>query len=277
MPKYEVTIPLVPTATYPKEHAMRPKNVIGLALFCAAALAALAFASRNATEPKPPDRKREARFYTGVAEAPVRSRSPLAGPHARLKLPPALQGDVVEHTLTVSNPTGAPLTLSNPKSCCGLIVTHVTSPIPPGEEGTVSVAILTDKLGGKTLQGYVQVETTDPQRPLLRVDATMEVAKVADISHHKLILAGDGDTPIHATATVTPTAAYPFTITGIKAKKGLHIACNYKEVTDTQGTRYLIEVTNTQKEAGVYRDTLFLQTDNPARPELRLRVEGHIE
>lgn len=256
---------------------MRSNKVIGLVLLSAAVLVALAFASLDVKEKKKePNQKREARFYTGIPESPMRSRATLE-PHATLTLPTALQGDVVDLTLIVSNPSDKPLELKNPKSCCGIIVTTLTPLILPGEEGMVKTVIMTDKLGGKTLNGYVQVETTDPNRPLLRLDASMEVTEFAALSSHKIILAGAHSDPLKGTSTITPTEAYPFTITGIKARKGLHFAYHVEEINDKEGTRYLIQVTNTRKTAGVYRDMLYLQTDNPLRPELRIRVEGHIE
>ncbi|BCS96788.1 hypothetical protein DSLASN_24200 [Desulfoluna limicola] len=257
---------------------MRSKTMIGLALLSTAILAVMALASLGEKEQKNgPNQKRAARFYTGIPEAPVRTRCTLTGPITALVLPAALQGDVVELTLIVPNPTDKALQLTKPKSCCGIIVTNLTPLVPPGEDGMVKTVIMTDKLGGKTLDAYVQVETTDPARPLLRFDASMAVTEFASLSQHKITLTGPHSEPVEGSSTVTPAEAYPFAITGIKAKKGLHVAYNVEEIKDTEGTRYLVRATNTRKTAGVYRDMLYLQTDNPLRPELRIRVEGHIE
>ena len=256
---------------------MRSNKVIGLILLSAAVMVALSFASLDLnTTKKKASPKRAARFYSGVQEAPVRVRVPF-GTATALTLPTVLQGDVVEITLTVANPSDAPLELKNPKSCCGTLVTAMSPLIPPGEEGRVRAIIMTDKWGGDTLKGVVQAETSDPKRPLLRLDTTLEVTRFATLSSHKIILAGPGESPLTGTSTVTPTKAHPFNILGIKAKKGLHITFDVEEIHDKAGTRYLVQVSNTLKRAGVYRDTLFLQTDNPLRPELRIRVEGHIE
>lgn len=257
---------------------MRSKTMVGLALLSTAILAVMALASMDEKElNKAPNQKRAARFYTGIPEAPVRIRATLTTPHTALVLPTALQGDVVELTLVVPNPSDKALELTTPKSCCGIIVTHLTPLVPPGEEGMVKTVILTDKLGGKTLEAYVQVKTTDPARSLLRFDASMEVTEFATLSQHKIILTGPHSEPVDGSSTVTPTLAHPFAITGIKAKKGLHFDYHVEEINDTEGTRYLVRATNTRTTAGVYRDMLYLQTDNPLRPELRIRVEGHIK
>ncbi len=257
---------------------MRSKTMVGLALLSTAILAVMALASLDEKEQKKaPNQKRAAHFYTGIPEAPMRTRATLTEPRTALVLPTALQGDVVELTLIVPNPTDKALQLTKPKSCCGIIVTNLTPLVPPGEDGMVKTVIMTDKLGGKTLDAYVQVETTDPTRPLLRFDASMEVTEFATISEHKIILTGPHSKAVEGSSTVTPATAFPFAITGIKAKKGLHFAYNVEEINDKEGTRYLVRATNTRKTAGVYRDMLYLQTDNPLRPELRIRVEGHIK
>ena len=39
---------------------------------------------------------------------------------------------------------------------------------------------------------------------------------------------------------------------------------------------FLVTVKNTLKKPGIYRDTLYVMTDDPRRPEIRVRVEGRI-
>jgi hypothetical protein len=65
-------------------------------------------------------------------------------------------------------------------------------------------------------------------------------------------------------------------ITGLKIKKGLDITYGYKEIKRSGKKGYLIMAKNKRNEAGVIRDTIYVQTDNPSRPEFIIRVQGKV-
>ena len=60
------------------------------------------------------------------------------------------------------------------------------------------------------------------------------------------------------------------------AKKGFDISHSLEEIERDGKKGYLVRVKNTRKKSGLYRDTLFVQTDNSRRPEFRIRIEGDV-
>ena len=83
--------------------------------------------------------------------------------------------------------------------------------------------------------------------------------------------------PVTATCLVVPNEAYPFSITGIRTRRGVWFEHSLAEVEHAGRRAYEITLENTRTKPGPYQDVLFVQTDHPERPELRIRVEGRIE
>jgi len=216
-------------------------------------------------------------FYTGVNEKPVYGSTQvesLTGGTYRLK--PVLQGDTVEHDFLIKNTSKKIIEFKEVKSCCGLILTGQTPAIVPGATGKISIVIVTDKFGGQTVNGRITADVIDPAQSDMVINVAMFVNKVASLSQFKIVLKGSCRDVLEGSTLIVPEKNHPFTVKGIKAKKGLHIEFGVKAM-DGQGKKgFLVQVKNTMKKPGVYRDTLFVATDNPERPEIRVRVEGHI-
>ena len=222
-------------------------------------------------------KKVQGEFYRGVHEKPVHSTSPVdPGPVKTYRFTPALQGDTVEHDFLIKNPSDKPMTFKKVKSCCGVILTGYTPSIAPGETGKISIVIVTDKFGGKMVNGRIRADVEDPKQTDIAVDVALFVSKIASLSQFKIILKGSCREILEGSTLIVPEKDHPFNVQGIKAKKGLHFQYGYRDV-DSQGKKgFLVKVKNSMKVPGVYRDTLFVRTDNPRRPEIRVRVEGHI-
>lgn len=216
-------------------------------------------------------------FYKGANEKPVYGSTQveaLTGGMYRLK--PVLQGDTVEHDFLIKNTSKKIIEFKEVKSCCGLILTGHTPAIVPGATGKFSIVIVTDKFGGQTVNGRITADVIDPAQSDIVINVAMFVNKLASLSQFKIILKGSCREVLEGSTLIVPEKNHPFTVKGIKAKKGLHIEFGVKNV-DSQGKKgFLVEVKNTMKKPGVYRDTLFVATDNPERPEIRVRVEAHI-
>ncbi len=125
---------------------------------------------------------------------------------------------------------------------------------------------------------YAQVYTNDPVRKVITLTLTFPVEKFADIKPSVLRLNGTAGTVIKKTVTVMPTEKTPFKITGSKAQQGRNIRFEVKEMTDPETDRagYLVEVENTTTQPGAFRDTILLDTDSKAQPQLSIRVYGNI-
>lgn len=216
-------------------------------------------------------------IYHGLSSEPIRGQTRIEGARAEVRLPPALQGDVVQHDLLVPNPGPAALRLSNVEACSGCVLDGYSREIPPGGVGRISIVVLTDSRGGDTVAGTVTAETSDPERPRIEVALEIEIREFARIDPYRIWLAGRVGEPIVATCDVTANADHPFDITGIKTRKGVWFDLAYARVEGADPAAWRITLTNTRTKPGPYQDILFVQTDHPERPEFKIRVEGRIE
>lgn len=248
-----------------------------IGIFIVAVVLVLAFVNKNTeTTEKKPRVKRTSRFYNGINEKPVYSKVKINVSAESYQFPPVLQGDRIEHDFFVKNDSTKMIEFSEMKSCCGFILTDFPDRIFPGEEGKISLIVFTDKFGGKNIQGKLQADLLGHEQKVFNLDVSVFVKKIASISHHKIILKGAGDQRLEGHSLILPEADFPFDVTGIKAKKGLHIEYGVRTVEKNGRNGFQVFARNTQTKQRVYRDMLFVQTDSPTRPEIRIRVEGHI-
>jgi hypothetical protein len=238
-----------------------------------AGLGALAIQSEK---PPVPQEKLKSSFYWGIPASPRRSSSLAEGVRHRYDFKSALQGDTLEHDFRIANPTEEPMVLTSVKGGWGFIVTASPRLVSPGEEGIVSVVILTDTYGGQLLHPRLIVKTSDPARPEVLVEGTLQVEKFADIVPFEILISGSHTEALQGEATVVPAAKYPFKIIGIKPKKGRGIAFSYEGFDAGEQSGYRVIVKNTLATTGAYRDVLFVVTDHPQRPEFKIRVRGDI-
>jgi hypothetical protein len=126
------------------------------------------------------------------------------------------------------------------------------------------------------LKKTIAVHTDDPQHRSQTLTITGKVAAFAKVTPRYARLNGAVGTPVKTVVRITPTAAYPFKITAVKARSGRYITYELTEPSaETQGA-YLLTVTNTKKEAGRYADTLTLKTDSKVRSDLKVGVYGYL-
>jgi len=184
---------------------------------------------------------------------------------------------VVQHAFVVSNDGPAPMQLTRVRACEGCILEGYAREIGPGQSGRIEILILTDSLGGQTVHGTVRAETSDPQRPVLEIEVTLPVDEFARVEPYRVWLTGTAGETIVARCLIVPNEAYPFEITGIKARKGAWFELSRTATTFEGRPAWEITLTNTRTRPGPYQDVLFIQTTHPRRPELKVRVEGRIE
>jgi hypothetical protein len=224
----------------------------------------------------PPVNNTTAPFYFGLPEKPVYSKSVVDSPKSRYVFNPVLQFDLVKHDFIIKNTTDQILELKKVQACCGSLVEAYSSQIPAGKEGVIRTVLLTDRRGGEEIHGTIRAMTNDPKNPEWTIDISCFVKKFADISADTIMLNGSWHNPIGGSSVVMPTAEYPFKITSYKAKRGIFITYGYKEITKAGKKGYLVWAKNIRKEPGVIRDTIYMQTDNPARPQFMIRVQGKL-
>lgn len=215
-------------------------------------------------------------FYQGLELGPKISKSVIDKTKNRYVMEPVLQGDLVQHDFMLKNDSQQPLELKKVQSCCGSLVDNYTRRIEPGETGVVSVVLLTDRYGGQEIHATVLLTTSDAGRPEITIDISCYVKKFADISEHTIMLDGSLRQPIEGTSMVVPADNYPFSVTGIIPRKGIDILYSYEEIQTAGRKGYRITAKNKREKPGVIRDILFVQTDHPAKPEFKIRVQGKI-
>jgi hypothetical protein len=223
-----------------------------------------------------PEQKQKLNFYFGLPEKPVYSKSVVDSPKSTYVFDPVLQFDLVQHDFIIKNTSKQVLELKKVQACCGSLVENYTREIPAGKEGVIKTVLLTDRRGGQEIQGTISAQTNDPKNPEWTIDISCYVKKFADISEFTIMLNGSLHETIEGSSVIIPTKEYPFKITGVKAKKGQDIVYGYKGIKKDGGKAYLITAKNIRKEPGVIRDTIYVQTDNPARPEFIIRVQGKV-
>jgi hypothetical protein len=224
----------------------------------------------------PAEKKQRLNFYFGLPEKPVYSRSVVDSPRSRYAFDPVLQFDLVQHDFIIKNTSKEVLELKNVQACCGSLVETYTREIPAGSQGVIRTVLLTNRRGGEDIQGTIRATTNDPKHPEWTIDISCFVKKFADISIFTIMLNGSWRQTIEGSSVIIPTDEYPFRITGLKVKKGLDITYEYKAIKRSGKKGYLITAKNKRNEAGVIRDTIYVQTDNPSRPEFIIRVQGNV-
>jgi len=216
--------------------------------------------------------------YRGQPPKRVHGTSPIGEARSRHVLGPVLQGDEVHHTFRIPNPGTEPMELRDVTVCSGCIPAGHSQRIPPGGEGQISILVTTDWLGGRGIDGVITATTSSPAMPNLEIHVVLEVEEFAALDPYRVWLEGSASAsePIRATCRVVPDERYPFSITGIKTRKGVWFEHSFAEVERDGRRAFEITLENTRTKPGSYQDVLFVQTDHPRRPELKVRVEGRI-
>jgi len=250
------------------------KKIIGIGFVVViTGLAITYFASGVIEQEKPIEKKRVSQLYRGH-EMTRYSKSTIDLPISEYIFESVLQFDTVEHDFIFKNNSDLPLEIIKAEGCCGCSVSKYTSLIQPGLTGRISVLIITDRRGGTEINGTVRAVTNDKNNPEITINVFCPIKKIASISCHKIMLDGPLDKQIECSSIVIPEDDFPFKITGIKPKKGIDISYTYEEIEKDDHNGYLITVKRTRNKIGIFRDTLFIQTDNQKRPEFKIRVQG---
>ncbi len=241
------------------------------------ALVVLLDAAAAQAQAAPPKVLKPFSVYNGLPPRTVMGESVIRGGRGRTVLEPVLQGDVVHHEVRLVNESDMPWTLENLQVCSGCMLNGWTKTIGAGETGSVAFVIPTDAWGGRKLEGTIHADTnaTNPSR--LAIDIELEIREFAALSPYRVWLKGSIGDVIQETCLVVPNADYPFSITGIRTRKGVWIEHEVRNIEHEGQPAFAIDVRNTREKPGPYQDVLFVQTDHPERPEFKIRVEGRIE
>lgn len=119
--------------------------------------------------------------------------------------------------------------------------------------------------------------TNDPEHPQIVLSMKGSVKTFATVRPEQVRLFGEAGSELQQTVTIEPQAEYPFKIVGARAQIGRDIRYEIDESKSAQGLTYKLTVVNTRTSAGRYFDTIQLETDNPLKRRIDIRVFGRIE
>jgi len=123
----------------------------------------------------------------------------------------------------------------------------------------------------------VRITTDDPNRLVTEVTVTGMVEQIAEIEPKRVLLSGLQGERLSAEVAIIPNPKYPFRIKGFEIQEGRGLKCELKERCTADAKRCVIKVENTQPEKGRFNDTIIVQTDNPLRPEIPIRIVRRIQ
>jgi hypothetical protein len=120
------------------------------------------------------------------------------------------------------------------------------------------------------------VYTNDKSHPQQDLVLSGQVEKFVTIRPQQANMRGIVGDPIKSTVTIIPEKSYPFKIINMRAKDGKNIKYQLEETTASDATVYRLNIENLKTDAGRYYDTIILETDSKIRPQLNVRVYGHL-
>jgi len=132
--------------------------------------------------------------------------------------------------------------------------------------------------GGRKITKHAGVYTNEKTHPRYSLTITGQVERFATVSPRTVSLRGFVGDSIRRTVRIQPSGKHPFKITGVRARNGRYI--DYRLETKRNGNgraEYLLQVENRRRKPGRYSDTVILDTDNKIRPQLFVRVFGHLK
>lgn len=212
-----------------------------------------------------------------AAESASPPLSPVAVvPELSYEFQPVVEGEVVFHDFIIQNRGEAILNILDVKTDCGCTLASVSGPIPPGEEGIISVKLNTKGRGGTRMKKTATVTTDDPENRKFILSVEVSVDRIYSLVPEAVKLTGVSGETITQTLSLVPVKGHQFSVTRITAKRGENIKFQYHEVKDEDSLRYDIVVENTSTKVGPYFDTLTVQTDNKRHAQIKIQVFGLI-
>ena len=136
--------------------------------------------------------------------------------------------------------------------------------------------VSTKGYAGRNIRETVSIQTNDSGQPGLSVTVTGFVEKVVEISPNRAMLVGEAGKLLEKQIRIIPQKRFPFKILNSRAKSGEFIRLHLEEVKTSGKISYLLNIENLKQEKGRYNDVVYLETNNPKIPEIKISVMGNI-
>ena len=119
--------------------------------------------------------------------------------------------------------------------------------------------------------------SNDQANPSLRIKISGKVEAFATISPSNVRLAGSVGESIVRRVLILSREEFPFKIVDTKARIGTNINFTLEPYKDQNRYGYILVVENRMQKTGRFVDTIHLKTDSAVKPEIVIRVYGHIK
>ena len=187
---------------------------------------------------------------------------------------PVIEGIEVVHAFSIENTGTAPLEIERIKTGCGCTTADYTRAILPGDRGNITIKVNTKGYGGRMFRRPITVYTNDPRNLEMGLEITGKVDLFARVIPTPAILKGKMNESIQLHVSIIPDEKYPFQVIDASMDKSLDGKIEYTLEKLENG--YVVLITNRFHQPGRYHGTIFLKTDNSARPEIAIPVFGTI-
>ena len=191
--------------------------------------------------------------------------------NAKYEFPPTPEGEKLIHDFIIRNQGDTDLTIRRVMTSCSCVSHSFDRTIPPGGEGAIKIGVNTSGYGGRQLTRTILVETNDPANKKIHLSVTGKVTPTVTIKPDLVSLSGKPGQKLEALVTISPAKAFHMKILEMTQKFNSSIQAEL--VPPGQGSRdWHVKIKTYSDKVDDFYDILTLKTDNPAKPELKVRV-----
>ena len=191
--------------------------------------------------------------------------------NSQYEFPPTPEGQKLIHEFVIKNQGDIELNILSVIPSCSCVSHSFDRAIPPGGEGVIKIGLKTDGYGGKQLHRSILVKTNDPNNKKIYLTVTGKVTSLVTIKPAMVSLSGTPGQNLEALVTISPAKNFNMKILAMTQKFNTPIKAEL--VAPEQSNRdWHIKITTYSDKADDLYDIITLQTDNPIKPELKVRV-----
>lgn len=152
--------------------------------------------------------------------------------------------------------------------------------IPAGGKDKISVVVGTHNRGGQTITKHFRVFTDDPANPMFNLVVHGKILAYVEVTPPRIRFNGQLGDNLTQEVRIVPQNGHLFKIKEAKANSGKNIKLDLKPLgkvgKEPSKEGYLLTVTCTRKEKGVFSDLIVVKTDLKEKEMITIPVSGHV-
>ena len=179
------------------------------------------------------------------------------------------KGEVLSHNFTVRNLGDAPLRFEGTRTSLPDITVRMPATVAPGSIGTVKVEWDTGRIK-RDVEAEISLQSNDPGGPALLLLKALVIPPIDVVPYSAVffsVFEGEEETQ---TLSIVNHQTHDLNITAVHSNSS-HVEPLLEA--DKPGRRYLLNIAlRSTPPPGRYREALYLETDDPAHPRLKVLV-----